>query len=194
MVSKNITHDIITNLNITLILFIILRYHTVDYLLKMSDILKIEYDLTLTLTVILPPPTQRCCQACCHGPQGCSYAAALAAETPATDAALVLRCPLHFPHCRHCCAAAAAATLPLPRCHRHCTASATALPPPPHCRCHASRSNAATEIPAALPLLPCCAVAKLLLPPPPSWHHHQRQGCHCAAVLPPPLPPHSPSN
>jgi hypothetical protein len=47
VVIKNITHDIITNLNITLKLFIIFRYHTVDYLLKMSDILKIEYDLTI---------------------------------------------------------------------------------------------------------------------------------------------------
>jgi hypothetical protein len=34
MVIMNITPNIITNLNITLILFIIFRYHTVDYLLK----------------------------------------------------------------------------------------------------------------------------------------------------------------
>jgi hypothetical protein len=41
MVVKNITHDIIANLNITPTLFITLRYR---YLLKMSHILKIDHD------------------------------------------------------------------------------------------------------------------------------------------------------
>jgi hypothetical protein len=88
MFIKNVTHDIITNLNITLILFISFRYHTVDYLLKMSDILKIEYDLTLTLTVLPLPPMPRCCQACHHRSQGCGHAGALAVGAPATATAL----------------------------------------------------------------------------------------------------------
>ncbi len=125
----------------TPILFIIFRYHTVDYLLKMSDILKIEYDLTLTLTALPPPSKLRCCQACHHCPQGCGHAAALAVGEPAAAAALGQRCPLCFPCCRRRCAAAAAITLPLPPpcCRRGaaatatlplpCTATATAKPP-----------------------------------------------------------------
>jgi hypothetical protein len=172
MVIKNITHDIVTNSNITQILFIIFRYHTVDCLLKMSDILKMEYDLTLTLTALLPPKTPHCCQACHHCPQGCSHAATLVAGAPAIAAALVPRCPLRVPHCHHYCAAAAATTLPPPCCHCRCTASATVLPSLPHFHRRVSCSNAATAILAVLPLPPmlhCCQVAALTakLPPPP---------------------------
>jgi hypothetical protein len=126
----------------------------------MSDILKIEYDLTLTLIVLPPPPTPCCHQACRHHPQGCGHAATLAVGTPSAAAALMPRCPLHFfalppplRCCRHCHVAAAAMPPP-PRCHRRCTAAATALPLPPYCRHRTSRSNAAAAIPA------------MLLPPP----------------------------
>ncbi len=44
--------------------------------------------------------------------------------------------------------------LPPPCCHHHRTATTTAIPPPPYCRRHTSRSNAATAIPATLPLPP----------------------------------------
>jgi hypothetical protein len=97
MVIKNITPVIITNLNITPILFIIFGYHTVDYLLKMSRISKIEHDLTLTQTVLPPPPMLHCRQTYCDCPQSCGHAAALAAGVPAAAAALVPHCPLRFP-------------------------------------------------------------------------------------------------
>ncbi len=132
MVIKNITHDIMTNLNITPILFIIFRYHTVDNLLKMSDILKIEYYLSLTLTALPPLPMPCCCQACCHCPQGCSHAAALAAGAPTAAAVLAPCCPLRFLRCRPHHHAVAAALLPPPYfCHHH-TSAATALLPPLH--------------------------------------------------------------
>jgi hypothetical protein len=164
----NITHDVITNLNIAPILLIIFRYHTVDYLLKMSHILKIEYDLTLTLTVLPPPPTPGCHQACHHDrPQGCGHAAVLVVGAPAAAAALAPRCMLTA------AAVLPAATLPLPY-------------PPRFCRCH-RRAVAKLPPPPLLPrlLLRCCAApaAAAMLPPPSS--------CRCRAsttanvVLPP---------
>jgi hypothetical protein len=160
----------------------------------MSHILKIEYDLTLTLTALLPPPTPQCCQACRHRPQGCGHAAALAAGAPSAAAVLAPHCPLRFLRCRRCCAAAAATTLPPPQCRRHHAATAAALPPPLRCR---RRRTAATALPAAMLPLRCpphfrCrqsrAVPKLpLMPPPPP-----RPPLHCCAaaaataVLPPP--------
>ncbi len=147
MVIKYITLDIVTNLNITPILLIVFRYHTVDYQLKMSDILKIEYDLTLTLTA--PPllPMPRCYQACRHCPQkGCGHVAALTAGAPAIAAALAPCCSLPT----------AAVKLP----------ATTELRPPP-LRCHAAATP--VKLPATAKLLsplPCCCTASATLKPP----------------------------
>jgi hypothetical protein len=150
----------------------------------MSDVLKIEYDLTLTLTALLPLPTPRCRQAYHHRPQGCSQAAALAARAPAADTLLAPRCPLRFPCCHRCCAAAPTAALSLPRCRRRHAAATAALTLPPCCHRQASHSNAAAAIPNALLPLPmprCCqaaAAAAAKLPPPPP----RLSLCCCAAA------------
>ncbi len=140
----------------------------------MSDILKIEYDLTPTLTALLPPPMQRCCQAYRHCPQVYGHTTALAMGAPAAAAALSLHCLLRFLHCRHRCAVAAVAMLLPLHCHRRHAAATTILLQPPCCRC----CRTAT---AALP------AAMLPLQYPPRFCCHQ---CHAdAKLLPPPLPP-----
>ncbi len=177
--------------------------------------MKIEYNLTLTLTALPPLPTSRCCQACRHHPQGCNHAATLAAGAPSAAAALTPHCLLCFSRCRRrcavampllqcCCCNAAAAMLPPPV--RYCTAAATVLPtlhfPQQRCHCntrHASAAakaalsqaaaDAATTTKAAAALLCCrrccCCAAAATKLPPLGFCHHQRRA---AAKLPPPLP------
>ncbi len=148
----------------------------------MSDILKIEYVLTLTLIALLLPPTPCYCQACRHRPQGCSHAAALVAGAPSAAAALMLRCPLcllfALPpplRCRHCAAAAAATQPPQKCCRPHAAITAKLPLPPPRCHCcHCGR--AAAKLPPPSPSY---------LPPPSCCYRHH------AAVLPP-MPPSCP--